>query len=189
LDNDDDMEMGAMFGISSTIEANPQPPEVIASRRLLNTVLQQLQLGATGSRESGMPKTSGGLLVSVAEDKRQVVTDWVNEMNVVITALNEESLDDREKYVEGLEEQVLVLAELASIDAVAEDAKGAVAVSVPKPNFSIEEDELDAPAEPAPAEPGTAEPGTAEPGTAEPGTAEPAPADSGTVEAPAGATL
>ena len=179
LDSDGDMAMGNMFGISSTIEANPQPPEVLASRRLLNTVLQQLQLGATGSRESGMPKTSGGLLVSVAEDKRQVVTDWVNEMNVVITALNEESLDDRKKYVVGLEEQVLVLAELASIDAVAEEAKGAVAVSAPKPNFSIEEDELDAPADPAPADPAPADPAPADP----------APAGPGTAEAPAGATL
>ncbi|MDE0866844.1 MAG: hypothetical protein OSA98_23955, partial [Rubripirellula sp.] len=176
LDSDDDI-MGNMFGMSSTTEANPQPPEVLASRRLLNTVLQQLQLGATGSRESGMPKTSGGLLVSVAEDKRQVVTDWVNEMNVVITALNEESLDDRKKYVGGLEEQVLVLAELAAIDAVAEEAKGAVAVSAPKPNFSIEEDELDAPADPAPADPAPADPAPADPAPADPAPADPAPAD------------
>ena len=123
-ESDDDIGIGMGFSVGSSAEANPQPPEVLVSRRLLNKVLQQLQLGATGSRSIGMPKKGeGGLLVSVPEDKKQVVADWVTSMEEVITALNDDTLDDRKKYLEGLEAQVLVLAELAAIDAVAEKAK------------------------------------------------------------------
>ena len=178
-ESDDDIGIGMGFSVGSSAEANPQPPEVLVSRRLLNKVLQQLQLGATGSRSIGMPKKGeGGLLVSVPEDKKQVVADWVTSMEEVITALNDDTLDDRKKYLEGLEAQVLVLAELAAIDAVAEKAKEA-AEAEGKPDFSFEDDELAAPAaaDPAAADPAAADPAApvANPDAAAP--ADPAAAD------------
>ena len=114
--------MGSMSGGGglSAVESAPQPPEVVASRQRLNSVLQQLQLGATGSPAAGLPKTPGGLLVSVADDKKKTVEEWVTEMETVLTTLNDKTLDDREKYLEGIEGQLAVLHEMAG---VAEDAE------------------------------------------------------------------
>ncbi len=94
-------------------EAKPQPPEVSASRRKLNHVLQQLHMGVTGKPTVGIPtKDPGGLLASVPEDKKAAVTAWVTSMESIVTALNDKTLDDRVKYLEGLELQVESLREL-----------------------------------------------------------------------------
>ena len=116
--------MDDMFGGgAATKQYKDQPAEVIGSRRYLNKVLQQISLGATGSRSKGLPKADGGLMLCVAADKSEVVKTWVEQMAEVITALNKEELDDREKYLEGVEEQVIVLAEMADIDSTPEAKK------------------------------------------------------------------
>ncbi|MGI9473663.1 MAG: hypothetical protein ACR2NZ_19125 [Rubripirellula sp.] len=136
------MMMGMSGGMGLVPEANPQPPEVIASRQRLNTVLQQLQLGATGSPTPGMPRAPGGLLLSVADDKKKVVEDWVTAMEAVLTTLNEKTLDDREKYLEGLEGQLEPLRDLAGVEAEVAPVNELNAID------GMELDELDAAAEP-----------------------------------------
>jgi hypothetical protein len=112
-DMGDMMEMGMGYGTSRTQpEAKPQPPEVRASRRKLNHVLQQLHRGVTGALHPGLPtRAAGGLLASVADDENQkaVVVAWVTAMEPVVKALNDTDLDDQEKYVEGLQAQVDIL--------------------------------------------------------------------------------
>ncbi len=172
---DDDMlgGMGGMFG-GQTTEYKDQPAEVIGSRRYLNKVLQQLNLGATGSKTKGVPKTGGGLMLSVDEAKADTVKDWIVKLDEVITAVNSEALDDREKFLEGLDEQIVVLAELANIQAGEKKA----ASPKGKDDSALEGDLLDgpqdpaagnpaAPGNPAPAAPGN--PAPAAPGNPEPG--------------------
>lgn len=182
---DDDMlggmGMGGMFGGQTTVYKD-QPAEVIGSRRYLNKVLQQLNLGASGSRTKGVPKTGGGLMLCVDEAKTETVKDWIVKLDEVITALNSETLDDRDKYLEGLDEQVVVLAELANIQAGEKKA----AKPKDKGDSALEGDLLDGPQEPAaggaagaeapgntaPGNPATAAPGN--PATAAPGNPAPA---------------
>ncbi len=111
------MDMGMMGRMGQAPAAKPQPPEVSVSRRQLNYVLQQLHLGVSGNPAAGMPTRSpGGLLASVADDKKPVVEAWITAMEPIVIALNEEQLDDREKYLEGLEAQVVVLREMLGIE-------------------------------------------------------------------------
>jgi hypothetical protein len=135
--------MGGMMGsggLNMQPKANPQPPEVIASRKRLSSVMQQLQLGATGSPSPGMPRNPGGLLVSVDEANKKVVEDWVTEMETVLTTLNDEFLDNREKYLEGIEAQIEPLRKMAGVieEAPERDALDAL--------DGTELDALDAPA-------------------------------------------
>ncbi len=119
----DDMDMGMdmdmmqmMMMPGGRVQENPQPPEVIASRQQLNYVLQQVNLGVTGQPTAGLPsRTPGGILASVAPDQKKVVEDWVTEMEAVVTALNDKTLDDRKKYREGLVAQIEVLKEIAGV--------------------------------------------------------------------------
>ena len=142
----DDMFDGMGFGTGQTTSYKDQPAEVIGSRRYLNKVLQQLSMGATGSRSKGVPKSGGGLMLCVDEAKADVVKDWVVKMEEVVTALNSETLDDRTKFLEGLEEQVIVLAELANIESVKEKT----GKSAEKKDSPLDGDILDAPKDPAP---------------------------------------
>jgi uncharacterized protein YnzC (UPF0291/DUF896 family) len=174
-----------------------QPAEVIGSRRYLNKVLQQLKLGATGSRSKGMPKEKekGGLMICVAEDAKQaeVVKVWVEKMEAVLTALNQEELEDREKYIEGVKEQVEVLAEMADIDAV--DVGGNDKKAKADPIFSGDNALAPADGKPADGKPADGKPAAADPegdaifgatpagdapenpAPADPAPADPAPAD------------
>ncbi|QDT12331.1 hypothetical protein [Planctomycetes bacterium K23_9] len=116
-----EMEMGMGMGIG--VQANPQPPEVIASRRKLNHVLQQLHKGVNGSGEPGVPRTlsetSSGLLGAVEAEDQALVKDWLSKMEAVITALNEPAHDTQEKWMEALDVQVTMLEEIAGPEAVA----------------------------------------------------------------------
>lgn len=105
------MDMGdGRYGMPGIPEAEPQPPEVIASRRRLNHVLQQLHLGVTGNPSGGVPsRNPGGLIISVDENGKKLVTDWVTKMEEVLAVLNDKMLDDRKKYLEGIEGQIEVL--------------------------------------------------------------------------------
>ncbi|MGB7327978.1 MAG: hypothetical protein WBD31_24095, partial [Rubripirellula sp.] len=116
----EDMDMGMGMGMMGAIVAKPQPPQVIASRRRLNFMLQQLYQGATGNGVAGIPtKDIGGLLASLPADKKTLVADWVASMDEVVEALNDNMLDDQTKYLEGLQEQAAILRELVGVEAKA----------------------------------------------------------------------
>ncbi len=114
-----DMEMMNGYGMGgygmAVPEANPQPPEVIASRKKLNYMLQQLQRGVTGSGVAGPPRQAGGLLKVAGEADKVTVENWVTTIGDVVTNLNDKTHDDREKYMEALRAQIAVLRELAGL--------------------------------------------------------------------------
>ena len=106
------MEMMMMGPGRTASKARPQPPEVFVSRRKLNFVLQQLHQGATGTVKAGVPEQPGGLMAA-ADAQKATVETWVQSMGEVLTALNDEALDEREKYIEALEGQIEVLRGIA----------------------------------------------------------------------------
>lgn len=101
---------GGGGGLISNVK--PQPPEVVASRRVINHVLQQIHVGVTGSPTLGMPRRPGGLLAMVNDQQRPVVEDWITAIEPIVKAINEDTLDDREKYVEGITAQLELLREM-----------------------------------------------------------------------------
>ena len=121
MDMDMDMDMGMdmmMGGMSggrggTTVEYKTQPAEVLATRKKLNYILQQVQLGMTGYPTAGIPpQNAGGLLVSAAPEQKLTVEKWVTALEGVITVVNDASLDDMDKFREGIEEQIVVLQDL-----------------------------------------------------------------------------
>ncbi len=132
MDEMDEMEMmmgGAFGGLGGVVEANPQPPEVLTSRRKLNYVLQQLHRGVSGSGVRGTPKTAGGLLAAVEAGDKPLVQDWLEKMEEVVTALNDPALDQRDSYIEALDAQVTALKDIAGPAAVA--ASEEIAIKLP----------------------------------------------------------
>ncbi|TWU46304.1 hypothetical protein Poly51_57000 [Rubripirellula tenax] len=125
----DDMDMMGMdmmgmgMGMGTMLpKAKPQPPEVLASRRKLNFMLQQLHQGVTGQGVAGLPtRNVGGLLSSADANQKAVIEAWVTSMQEVVDGLNDEMLDDRTKYIEGLEVQAEALRLIAG-DPVDEEA-------------------------------------------------------------------
>lgn len=120
MDMDMEMEMGMGMGMGMMPgmepEAKPQPPEVLASRRNLNLVLQQLYRGASGSlkpADEGKTNPPGGLLIAVAAPERPKVEAWITKVEEVAAGLNDDTLDDRKKFVEAITEQVETLRLLA----------------------------------------------------------------------------
>ncbi len=136
---------------------NPQPPEVIASRRKLNHVIQQIHLGVTGKPTSGMPSTPGGMLAMVDDADKAKIEAWVDKTAVLLETLNDPALDKRETYLEALVAEIEALggsvdkANKKAADAAADDelrdllgggeepAAAAKAVAAPAPPA---EDEL-----------------------------------------------
>lgn len=110
-----DMDSMMMMPGSRVVE-KPQPPEIIATRQRLNSVLQQVHLGVTGQPTAGLPRTSGGILASVAPEQKKIIEDWVAEMETVVTTLNDKTLDDEKKFLESLVAQVEVLREIAGVE-------------------------------------------------------------------------
>jgi len=108
------MEYGyGMGGMPMTF--NPQPLEVITSRRRINHVLQQLQLGATGQVVSGAPNKPAGLLGAATPADKAAFDNWITTIGTVVTGVNLESLDTRLKFVEELKKQSLLLRELSGV--------------------------------------------------------------------------
>jgi len=110
-----------------TMAANPQPPEVIASRRKLNHLLQQLQHAVTGSTKAGVPSRPGGLMAAVQDEqkKRQIKT-WAESMAALIAEVNNPFHDDRAKFKTALQSQIETIRALAGSageQAAAEDEK------------------------------------------------------------------
>src|SRR5690606_3418622 len=111
-------------GMMMMPRAKPQPVEVIAARRRINHVLQQLQVGVTGQAAPGKPRRPAGLLVVATENDQAAFDAWIKTVSEVVTAINVDTLDDRKKFVEALQEQTLILKTLAGID-TSETAKSA----------------------------------------------------------------
>ena len=86
---------------------------MLASRRHLNHVLQQVHLGVTGSPKAGKPRQPGGLLAAVDDAEKAAINNWVSQIEGVITAMNDEFLEDRKKFMEAITEQLVVLEMLA----------------------------------------------------------------------------
>jgi hypothetical protein len=143
----DDMMGGYGMGMGRVPEAKPQPPEVLASRRKLNHVLQQIHLGVTGAAEKGSPRDPGGLLASVAEDKKPVVDEWITAMESIVTAINDEMRDDETKYLETLVEQTAALREFLGMEEEVDmtgvpAAMAAMATAAPAAEAEVPFDEL-----------------------------------------------
>lgn len=105
------MGMGAMAPV-----ANPQPPEVDISRRHLTHVLQQMLIGATGTRDGEIETATLGLLAAADQPNRPALKQWVDQVVAVLGAVNDDLLDTREKWVDMLQNQRLVVGELAGLE-------------------------------------------------------------------------
>lgn len=106
---------GDMFGAGMMPKAKPQPPEIIAGRRRINYVMQQLQYGVTGHQVKGAPKTPGGLLVTATENDKAAFDTWIVTVSDVVSAINSETLDERKKFVDELKKQSDALKQLAGL--------------------------------------------------------------------------
>tara|TARA_R110002049_G_scaffold72490_2_gene187155 strand:- start:173558 stop:175384 length:1827 start_codon:yes stop_codon:yes gene_type:complete len=100
-------------GFGYTYTANPQPPEVIASRRRLNHVLQQIHRGVTGSTKAGVPSRPAGLLAAAKDPNKRKIQKWAESMAELVTALNDPVHDDRAKFKEALLLQIETIQEIA----------------------------------------------------------------------------
>ncbi|QEF99189.1 hypothetical protein Mal15_32490 [Stieleria maiorica] len=134
MEMDMEMEMGEMGGMEMDsmmsmmgmgmrpMAAKPQPAEIVASRKKLNHVLQQVLLGVTGQgkvvEDVESLQASSGLLASTPADARDATKKWLTALFDLTSQLNEPTLDTRRKYVTALEEQVATLESLASGKAV-----------------------------------------------------------------------
>lgn len=115
----DAMMEGGMYGPGmgmGVMAAKPQPLEVITSRRRINHVLQQLQLGVTGQVTPGAPAKPAGLLGAADPADQAAFDAWITTISEVVTAINVDTLDDRTKFVTELTAQAAVLKKLAGIE-------------------------------------------------------------------------
>ena len=125
----DEMEMGMEMGMDMGMEmemgfgmmgmapvAKPQPPEVDISRRHLTHVLQQMLIGATGTRDGQTETATVGLLAAADQPNRPALKQWVDQVVTVLDAVNDDLLDTREKWVQMLEDQRLVIGEMAGLE-------------------------------------------------------------------------
>ena len=112
----DMMDMMGGFGFGGATQVKEQPPVVKASLQKFNVTLEQLHRGATGQARVGEVSQPGGLLAAVAEADRPAVMDWMAQMAELSTAMNDETLDNEEKYREALDEQVVMLREKLGLD-------------------------------------------------------------------------
>lgn len=98
---------------SSTSSDEEQSAEVVVARRYLNHVLQQLQLAASGDVKPGIPSKAGGLL-AVANDQKQLVETWISRVETLVTNINDESLSDRDAFLDALRQELPGLEEMAA---------------------------------------------------------------------------
>ncbi|WP_157593984.1 hypothetical protein [Rubripirellula obstinata] len=116
---DDDMMMGEMGGnFSRDLPKVIQDPEIVATRRKLNHVLQQVHLGVTGSPTAGMPEGKpGGLLGSVDDATKKEIETWAEAMEDIIDEINDSQIELTQEFLLVLKEQIEPLEELVdSID-------------------------------------------------------------------------
>ncbi|MCS7469827.1 hypothetical protein NZK35_24510 [Stieleria sp. ICT_E10.1] len=119
-----DMDMGMMgMGMGMRpLAAKPQPAEIVASRKKLNHVLQQVLLGVTGQgkvvEDVESIQATGGLMASAPADALAATKQWLTSLFEVTGQLNDTTLDTRKKYVTALKDQVATLEALAEGKAV-----------------------------------------------------------------------
>ncbi|PAY21450.1 hypothetical protein CKO51_01065 [Rhodopirellula sp. SM50] len=110
------MGMGMGMGMRP-LAAKPQPAEIVASRKKLNHVLQQVLMGVTGQgkvvEDVESIQATGGLMASAPADALAATKQWLTSLFEVTGQLNDNTLDTRKKYVTALEEQVATLEALA----------------------------------------------------------------------------
>jgi len=128
-----EMGMGMGMGMGMVPQAKPQPVEVIASRRRINHVLQQLQLGVTGQVAIGEPKNPAGLVAAADPADKVAFTTWITTIGEVVTAINVDTLDDRTKFLAELAVQSAVLRKLSGVvvDPTAKPAAANTAMVAP----------------------------------------------------------
>ena len=111
------MDMGMMGMGMRTMAAKPQPAEIVASRKKLNYVLQQVLLGVTGQgkvlEDVEAIQATGGLMASTPADALGATKQWLTSLFDLTNQLNDTTLDTRKKYVTALKEQVVTLEALA----------------------------------------------------------------------------
>jgi len=108
---------------------------VVSGRRRINHVIQQLQFGVTGQAVVGAPRSPGGLWVVATENDKIAFDKWVKTVSDVVTAINDTTLDDREKFVAALKTQSLELKKLAGIPI---DPRAAAAV-IPRTDDALDD--------------------------------------------------
>lgn len=116
--------MGGMSDLMGDVTSGsnkPQPPEVRASKKRLNTILQQVHLAVTGKPSVGKPTAPGGLLAAVTDEQKPSIETWIEAMEPIVAELNDPALDSREKWVEKITEQIEVLKEMVKEDDAAGD--------------------------------------------------------------------
>jgi hypothetical protein len=135
---DDDMQMdmemsgmdmmGMMGGGMRMMSAEAkQPAEIVASRKKLNYVLQQILLGVTGSGKlveelETMQTPSTGLMASAPAKNLEDVKKWLQAINDLAAQLNDTTIGARRDYVKALEEQIITLTALSEGKSVAKKA-------------------------------------------------------------------
>ncbi|WP_372898465.1 hypothetical protein [Stieleria sp.] len=138
MEMDMDMGMGEMEGMDEMmgmsmmgmgmrpLAAKPQPAEIVASRKKLNHVLQQVLLGVTGQgkvvEDVESIQATGGLMASAPADALAATKQWLTSLFEVTGQLNDSTLDTRKKYVTALQEQVATLEALAEGKSVSKRA-------------------------------------------------------------------
>ncbi len=62
-------------------------------------------------------RNPGGLLLSVDDEGKKKVAEWLGKMEEVLTVLNDKTLDTQETYLEGIETQIEVLRGMVGVPA------------------------------------------------------------------------
>gem|GEM_PF-6297981 len=83
--------------------SRPQPPEVIASRRIINANFEALILALAGNLDP--EKQSGGLLAIAKEDSKKRLTELLEATRTAADEVNNKNYDSRMKYLQMLEKQ------------------------------------------------------------------------------------
>jgi hypothetical protein len=132
----DDM-YGEMGGFRGQMPKIVQDPEITATRRKLNHVLQQVHLGVTGIPKAEMPSgKSGGLLGSADDATKKVIEKWVEAMADVIEEINDPYIEKTPEFLIALKEQIEPLQEL--LGSLTDDAGNAF--PKPKPKAGVADD-------------------------------------------------
>ncbi|WP_068136366.1 hypothetical protein [Roseimaritima ulvae] len=107
------MGMGMGMGMGGVV-ANPQPSEVIASRRRLVHALECLQLGLTGSRTTDPPNQPAGLGTKFPAEQQLAVTQLNDAIQEVLEEVNNTEYDTRETFTQMLVSQARNLKTLST---------------------------------------------------------------------------
>ena len=177
----DDLEMydpgmrgGGRRGAIATPQYDPQTHEIVASRKRLNHLFEQLYLGASGSPKVGEDPGTGGLFSAVPEDQKSVVQQWlIEKMEPVLTLVNDRYILSNTEFYNVLLEQEEILRELAG-----EEAKRIIKEDLEKQGVKMDRkdrEERDRFGSPLPE---NVQPENVQPENAAPGNPNPANADS-----------